>query len=89
MNASASVQVSRLEEPKVVSFEVTHWHAVLGVSSLFEVEGLKFRNLIHSLCRCCTHWILILVVEEIKELLLFAGHSVTVLARILLFMTNR
>jgi hypothetical protein len=88
MDASASVQVSRLQEPEVVALEVAHRHAILSGGALFEIESLKFCNLIHSLCRGRAHWVLILVVENIEELLLFAGHCVTVLARILLFIPN-
>jgi hypothetical protein len=88
MDTSASVQVSRLQEPEVVALKVAHRHAILSGRALFEVKSLKFCNLIHSLCRGCAHWILILVVENIEELLLFAGHRVTVLARILLLIPN-
>ena len=49
VNTSTSIQVSRLEEPQVVALKVTDRHAVLGCSALFEVEGFKFSNLVHTL----------------------------------------
>jgi hypothetical protein len=85
MNTSSSIQVSGLEEPQVVALEVAHGHAVLGGCPLLEVESLELGHLIHALSRCRTHRVLILVVEEIKEFFLFAGHGIAILPRVLLF----
>ena len=41
MDASASVQVSGLDDPQVVAVEVREWAAVAGELALFEVKLLE------------------------------------------------
>lgn len=52
MNASASVEMSGLQKPEIVSVEVAQWTSVLCVLSFFKVELFELCALDSSLFSC-------------------------------------
>lgn len=46
MDSSATIQMSGLQKPEVVSVEMTHWTRKFGRGALLEIKRLEFRCLL-------------------------------------------